>query len=537
MRHTFLFLLFPFLISAQDSWNMTLLGSLDYPTSQGNDIWGWVDSDGNEYALVGLRKGFSVVNVTNPISPIEEFFIADSNSVWRDIKTWGNYAYVTTEADAGLLIVDLTDMTGNTYWHVSQFENSNTGANVTFTSAHNLYIDENGICYIFGAGSNSGSNPSSGVIFLDVGANPTNPVFLGSWNDAYVHDAMVRGDTMWTCCISMGKLFVVDVSNKDKPITLTSWSTPNEFTHNAWISDDGNYVFTTDERSNAYIAAYDVSDLSNIQEVDRIQSNPGSGSVPHNTHVDGNFLVTSYYRDGTTVHDITNPENMVQVAYYDSYFGIGEGFDGCWGTYPFLPSGNIISSDRNSVPGGFGTAKLLVYQRDFQQACYLQGTVKDGFTSAVITNAKINILSDSIYENTNLLGFYQTASVNSGTFQVVFSAFGYMSDTLTVSLVNGVMTILNATLYPLVLIPDVFTPNGDGLNDFFSPVLKPESYTSYNMKIYNKWYHLIYNEDNTPWDGKVNGVLLGEGPFSYFITVSFEAQSPFIFTGLINILK
>ena len=73
MRHTFLFLLFPFLISAQDSWNMTLLGSLDYPTSQGNDIWGWVDSDGNEYALVGLRKGFSVVNVTNPTSPIEEF--------------------------------------------------------------------------------------------------------------------------------------------------------------------------------------------------------------------------------------------------------------------------------------------------------------------------------------------------------------------------------------------------------------------------------------------------------------------------------
>ena len=82
-----------------------------------------------------------------------------------------------------------------------------------------------------------------------------------------------------------------------------------------------------------------------------------------------------------------------------------------------------------------------------------------------------------------------------------------------------------------------FTPNGDGLNDFFSPVLKPESYTSYNMKIYNKWYHLIYNKDNTPWDGKVNGVLLGEGPFSYFITVSFKAQSPFIFTGLINIIR
>ncbi len=29
----------------------------------------------------------------------------------------------------------------------------------------------------------------------------------------------------------------------------------------------------------------------------------------------------------------------------------GNGFDGCWGTYPYLPSGNIISSDINSDSG------------------------------------------------------------------------------------------------------------------------------------------------------------------------------------------
>ena len=51
---------------------MNLLGTYDYPTTQGNDIWGWVDSTGNEFALVGLRSGFSVVNVTNPSSPSED---------------------------------------------------------------------------------------------------------------------------------------------------------------------------------------------------------------------------------------------------------------------------------------------------------------------------------------------------------------------------------------------------------------------------------------------------------------------------------
>ena len=81
------------------------------------------------------------------------FYIPDLNSTWRDIKTWNNFAYVTTEADAGLLIVDLNDMTGNTYYHVTQFSNPTTGNSTEFTAAHNIYIDENGVAYIFGASS------------------------------------------------------------------------------------------------------------------------------------------------------------------------------------------------------------------------------------------------------------------------------------------------------------------------------------------------------------------------------------------------
>ena len=78
----FLFLLIPLFSYSQSptSMNLNLLGSYDYPSTQGNDIWGWVDASNNEYALVGLRSGFSVVNVTNPSSPYEEFFISDINS-------------------------------------------------------------------------------------------------------------------------------------------------------------------------------------------------------------------------------------------------------------------------------------------------------------------------------------------------------------------------------------------------------------------------------------------------------------------------
>ena len=443
MKKILLILLIPFFTYSQDSLNMSLLGSFSFPTTQANDIWGWVDSVGNEYAIVGLRNGVSVVDVTIPSSPIEKFFISDINSVWRDLKTWNNYAYVTTEADAGLLIIDLNDMTGNSYWHVKDFYSSNNDT-LHFEAAHDLFIDENGIIYIFGASNPpSFSSPSNGAIFLDPTNDPINPEYLGEWNDEYIHDAMVRNDTMWAGCVYAGKVFIVDVSDKSNPITLGSATTPDAFTHNAWPSDNGNYVFTTDEKSDGFIAAYDVTDMNNIQEVDRIQSNPGGNSIPHNTFVDGNFLITSYYRDGTTVHDITFPDFMVQVGYYDSYADSGNGFDGCWGTYPYLPSGNIISSDINSDSGN---AILMIYNREFEQACYLNGFVYDSYTNNTISNASVEILGANINTTTNLLGKYQTAVLDSALYDVVFSASGYVSDTISVLLTNGVMTIQDAYL-------------------------------------------------------------------------------------------
>ena len=65
-----------------------------------------------------------------------------------------------------------------------------------------------------------GEVPSDGAIFLDVAANATAPVYLGEWDDEYIHDGMVRGDTMYAGCIYAGELFIVDVSDKNNPSTL-----------------------------------------------------------------------------------------------------------------------------------------------------------------------------------------------------------------------------------------------------------------------------------------------------------------------------
>jgi choice-of-anchor B domain-containing protein len=458
-----LLLLIPIFTVAQSSSNLSLVGSLEYNSSQSaynvaNDIWGYVSPDGIEYALVGLKSGFSVVSLADPANPVEMFFIEGTYTVWRDIKVWNNYAYVVSDnTSEGLLIVDLNDMTGNTYVYTTLDNNGD----YLFTKAHNIFIDEFGKGYAFGG--NVVANGLDGALIFDVTqtdlSTNTLPTNLGHVDQFYLHDGMVRGDTLWGAAIYDGRFYAVDVSDPANTAVfnggLAYHSTPNEFAHNCWISDDGNTLFTTDEKLGAYVASYDVSDLSNIYELDRIQSSPDvSNVVPHNTHVLGNFLVTSYYTDGVVVHDATYPNLMIEVGHYDSYTNLGTpgefnsaNYNGCWGAYPWLPSGLILATDRNSSNNSEGV--LLVLQPEFLQACYLDGTVTDALTGSTIFNASVEVLTNTSADvESNLMGYYFTGLVEAGSYDVVYSQVGYISDTITVYFDNGVLITEDVALIP-----------------------------------------------------------------------------------------
>ncbi len=344
MKYIYTILLFAFTsisLNAQQSYNMSFLGNLEYQYGL-NDVWGYVDKDGNEFAIVGVVNGTSIVDVTDPTNPVEKVFIPGPTSTWRDMKTFGDYAYIVHDSfsngeSQGLLIVDLSDI-------LSGSVSINSILSIDYSRFHNIYIDENGIAYLFG-----GDYDNGGVLMYDLNLDPENPVFLGSFEETYLHDGMVRGDTLWGSAVYDGLLMAIDVSDKTNPVIIGTVSTPHNFTHNAWVSDDGNTVFTTDEVAGASIAAVDVSDITNMTVVDQIQSwSPEINVIPHNTHVLGKYLVTSYYCDGVTVVDASDPTNLQEVAYYDTSDSTGGTFSGAWGAYPYLPSGNILVTDRQN---------------------------------------------------------------------------------------------------------------------------------------------------------------------------------------------
>lgn len=413
--------------------NLTKLGQLTY-TPTLNDIWGYSDSAAGEYALVGVRDGFSIVDISVPSTPVQLFFISGPTSTWRDIKTYNGYAYVVNESDSGMLIVDLNSLPAS----ISYNRFSDTG---NIWSAHNIYIDENGFAYCWGYNNLAGNIPVNdrGAIIYDLNSSPTNPTLVGTYSTQYCHDGMVRGDTMWTSEIYRGGFGVIDVSTKSNPVVLATQNTPFSFAHNCWISDDGDYLFVTEEISGAYVLSYDVSDLGNIRELDRWQPPRSSGVIPHNTHYRDRYVITSYYTDGVNILDVKRPDNMVEIGHYDSSPSTGGGYIGNWGAFPWLGSGNIIITD--------GTQGLFILGPTYIPACWLEGSVCDSMTSNPLINVDVEILTTGISKSTNLSGDYKTGYSDAGSYSVRFTKAGYFPKTVTgVVLQNDSLTMLNVCL-------------------------------------------------------------------------------------------
>ncbi|MCX8080463.1 MAG: gliding motility-associated C-terminal domain-containing protein, partial [Bacteroidia bacterium] len=87
--------------------------------------------------------------------------------------------------------------------------------------------------------------------------------------------------------------------------------------------------------------------------------------------------------------------------------------------------------------------------------------------------------------------------------------------------IDTVYKVLEVAEDFVVYIPNVFTPNGDGLNDVFNVKgtgLKSERYL---MQIFDRWGNLIYQtkDINKGWDGTVKGVPAQEGVYIYQVRV------------------
>jgi len=88
-----------------------------------------------------------------------------------------------------------------------------------------------------------------------------------------------------------------------------------------------------------------------------------------------------------------------------------------------------------------------------------------------------------------------------------------------------------------IIIPNVFTPNGDGVNDYF--FARSINIKIFEMIIYNRWGSEIFRTNSLidKWDGTVHGSPSAEGPYYYLLKAKGTDNKEFQLHGSITLLR
>lgn len=398
------------LISAQDpgqTWssNITLKCVTDYGRGGGADVWGW-NQNGVDYALVILNGGLSIVNTSDPSSPTEKVHINHSNLNKKlevgDIETFTSngttYAYLSVHRNDStyfVLIINLNEAINSNDFiginpdslnsvYVGRIQNPvryDIFPREIAWQAHTLTI-EGGYLYV--------ATLKDKIPVWNLNSSPTNPTYLGAItltpNNTEVHEMYVKStgsntSKIYAAC-SRGGLQVIDLNLSNMTFTKTSqmYDADKKYanlinssdplfdfrqTHSAWPTDDGQYIFTTDElsiwapngadnqinfdtdanlynepnilhdvhRQGAFMRTWKTSQLGTsnalkngfyvpegqqqgITELSSINNNMVPSSI-HQMYGKEHVLYVSHYSQGLRVLDISNPENIIEVSYYD----------------------------------------------------------------------------------------------------------------------------------------------------------------------------------------------------------------------------
>lgn len=353
-----------------------LSGFSSRPLSAAN-LWGFVDlNDNREYAVIGLRNGTAIVDVTDPVNPREVTTIPGNSSPWREVKVyqvrdvaanrWRAYAYVTTEAaNSGLQTIDMSGLPQSA---VLASTNLDTG------SQHTLYISNinyttnvaedtlQPVLYVAGSNLNGGSWRAYSL------ANPAAPQLVSSApSTRYMHDStsLIVSDSRTAQCaaghnpcevlvdFNVNQVELWDVTDKVQPALLGAATNPsNLYIHSGWPTLDQQHLFFHDELEEIQFGLptriYTL-DLANLASPSVNVSYQGSTTTTdHNGYTRGTYYYVAHYRRGIVVFDAFEPMSLTEVSYFDNYLtpaGNSAGTDGTWGVYPFLPSHNLLVSD------------------------------------------------------------------------------------------------------------------------------------------------------------------------------------------------
>lgn len=327
------------------------------------------------------------------------------------------------------------------------------------------------------------------------------------------------------CAGSTNGFITVDVTGGAIPYTYAWSTTPAQTGNNAFNLGAGNYtVSVTDGNGCSTTFSGTLTDPTPI-----VVTANGTDAKCYNTP---SGAVTATVTGGTPPY-VYELNGIVQPT--DSFSGLAPGqyalavrdANGCEGTDVFtIASPSQITVDLTTP-----------------QSVILDGMTTQLLADAVSSSPVVNYFwgpSTEVFDfsncgdSTNCYNPYVTPHFTTTyTVTVMNQDSCFASDTVSIIV----------QIEPKMFIPSAFTPNGDGLNDFFEFDILGA--TSIDIKIFDRWGAELYSNPAQPngitgtngWDGKKNGTVVPFDTYVYQMRVTYYDGKIKDVAGTVTIMK
>ncbi|MDX1415701.1 MAG: choice-of-anchor B family protein [Candidatus Promineifilaceae bacterium] len=332
---------------------------------KGNDHWGWTDPDtGRDFVIFGLTNGTVFVEMTDRLNPqvLGTLPAHDGESIWRDIKVYQNFAYITADINIdgspsthGLQLFDLTQLlTVNN----PPFEFAETSHYDQFGPGHNLWInEESGFLYVFR------SDTCNAEIHMVNIQNPAVPVFAGCFavDDAPLSDSecvMYRGPDVdyigREICFtgSDDNVTIGDVTDKNNPELISDFVYDGiARAHQGALTWDQRYWLlsdTMDEEVSGYNTRTYVIDVLDLDKPKIVGFYEHSTTArDHNVYISEGIAYETNWRAGLRVLNLMSLPHtqFLEVGYFDIVPDNDSiAASGAWSNYPWWDDGVVTVS-------------------------------------------------------------------------------------------------------------------------------------------------------------------------------------------------
>ena len=365
--------------------------------------------------------------------------------------------------------------------------------------------------WYFGDGNtDTATNPSH--IYYPSGASSYNVVMYIT--NTYCTDSIVES-VSFTNVVSAGFTVAPDTVCQGRVVTMTNTSTGVAPTY-LWDFGDGNtstalnptHIYNNTGLYNVtlvasdYIPCHDTmtktvmvdsSSLISLNASDTVICKGGLITFTGTYTSIGNTGVQWTFGDGSSINNV----NPVQHA--------------------FDITGNItvtMTADYETCPNQTITKNLRVYPYP---------TIYLGPDTSVCPGGSAILLSDITNAGNSLASWkWNTGDTTSG---IAVTKSGNYAATVSIYGCAATDTVWVANdCY--ISFPNIFSPNGDGVNDYFFPTeILARGVTTFKMSIYNRWGQEIFattSTDGSGWDGRLNSTPQPEGVYIYIIDATFK---------------